>query len=639
MPKVYARVIISAIAATLSGLGVMACGSSSTTLTAPSAINRCSVTLNGGGSVPSQGGAGTIGVSAARECSWSAATEGTWLSIRSGAQGQGDGTVEFAAAANPDPAVRHGAVILNDKRFDVTQAAGECSFTLGQGAASFSLAGSVGQVDLRASSALCTWSAESDADWISVRTRQGTGSALVPFDVAPMAGSASRTGLIHVGGRQFVVSQSGDGCTYTISPTAHTAGAAGGSGSISIATSPGCSWTAASDVSWLTFSPASGAGPGSVAFSVAPSGGAARSVTATVAGQPFAVTQASTGAGTCSFAVQPLSHAVPPGGGTVSVAVTTTDGCAWSVSSALPWVSVAGRGAFTGSDIAAFTVAPATGTPRTGTVTVAGQLITIAQGVDCSFTVSPTSLTVPADGGGGSVTIAAGAGCGWTASSQADWITITAGASGSGGGAVAFQAAALSSGSRTGTMTIAGQTVTVTQSAAQACTPNIAPQSRSIEASGGTVSVNVTAAGGCSWTAASDVSWMTVAPASGSGNGSVEVQVQANDGAARTGTATIAGRTFTLSQAAATVETCAYQVQPTSVDRNWRSWEIPIGVTTTPGCAWSTQTSVDWLTVSSGATGTGTGTAVLQMAENAGPERRTTVMVAGQAVEVIQRGR
>jgi hypothetical protein len=57
------------------------------------------------------------------------------------------------------------------------------------------------------------------------------------------------------------------------------------------------------------------------------------------------------------------------------------------------------------------------------------------------------------------------AGCAWTAKSNVAWITITAGASGSGSGAVSYSVAAnTSTASRTGTITAAGKTFTVTQS-------------------------------------------------------------------------------------------------------------------------------------------------------------------------------
>jgi hypothetical protein len=63
------------------------------------------------------------------------------------------------------------------------------------------------------------------------------------------------------------------------------------------------------------------------------------------------------------------------------------------------------------------------------------------------------------------VNVTAGTGCAWTASSNAPWLTITSGATGTGNGPVGFSAAANAGGSRTGTLTIAGQTFTVTQAA------------------------------------------------------------------------------------------------------------------------------------------------------------------------------
>lgn len=68
-------------------------------------------------------------------------------------------------------------------------------------------------------------------------------------------------------------------------------------------------------------------------------------------------------------------------------------------------------------------------------------------------------------------------------------------------------------------------------------------------------SVSVTATAGCSWTAASNASWITITSgASGSGNGSVAYAIAANTSTgSRTGTLTIAGQTFTVNQAGASV--------------------------------------------------------------------------------------
>ncbi len=85
-------------------------------------------------------------------------------------------------------------------------------------------------------------------------------------------------------------------------------------------------------------------------------------------------------------------------------------------------------------------------------------------GGTCSYSISPSSASYAAAGGTGSVSVTAGAGCNWTAVSNATFITITSGSSGSGNGTVGYSVASnTGTSSRTGTMTIAGQTFTVTQ--------------------------------------------------------------------------------------------------------------------------------------------------------------------------------
>jgi uncharacterized protein (TIGR03437 family) len=90
----------------------------------------------------------------------------------------------------------------------------------------------------------------------------------------------------------------------------------------------------------------------------------------------------------------------------------------------------------------------------------------------CTYSISPASLTFGASGGSGVVSVTAGAGCSWTAASNVSWITITSGASGSGGGTAGYTVAAnTSTTSRTGTLTVAGQTHTVTQAGAAVAGP------------------------------------------------------------------------------------------------------------------------------------------------------------------------
>ena len=92
------------------------------------------------------------------------------------------------------------------------------------------------------------------------------------------------------------------------------------------------------------------------------------------------------------------------------------------------------------------------------------QVVKPESGGGCSYTIDPASKTFEYPGGTGTVAVSAPSGCAWTAQSNNDWITITAGARGTGPGQVTYTVASHSSSSqRRGTLTIAGQTLTVLQ--------------------------------------------------------------------------------------------------------------------------------------------------------------------------------
>ena len=185
-------------------------------------------------------------------------------------------------------------------------------------------------------------------------------------------------------------------------------------------------------------------------------------------------------------------------------------------------------------------------------VNLGGSLSKIVSSTPCTFAIAPASQSVAAGGGTGSVSVTAGAGCPWTAVANAGWLQVTSGSSGSGNGTVGYTADANTAQTpRSGTLTIAGKTFTVTQSAAAACTYDIAPRSANYPQAGGAASVAVTAGAGCAWTATRGVAWITInGGASGSGNGTVTYSVAVYTGKpkSRTGTMTIAGQTFTVKQ-------------------------------------------------------------------------------------------
>lgn len=604
-----------------------ACGSSAVTSTAPSPISRCAITLTAQNTtVPATGGSGAIGVTATRDCSWSASVDGSWITLKSGASGQGEGTVEFAATANPDPQSRSGAIVVNGTRAQVTQPAAECVMTLAESSADFPPAGGTGHADVRASSQLCTWTATSDSGWIEITSgANGRGNASVTFAVAATAG-APRTGSLTIAGQRFSVTQS-QGCTYALNRTTYSAGPSGGSGAVAVTTAAVCPWTAASNAPWLTVNPAGGSGPGLVTFTVAPTQGPERTGTAVIAGNLFTVTQAPG----CAYEVEPTSRTVPASGGTAAVAVRTAAGCAWSAQSNTPWITIQGVASGNGPGDVTLAITPTTGGARTGTVIIAGQQVSVSQTAGCTIAISPQSQAVPLSGGTGKVTVTAGEGCPWTATSSASWLTVSSGSSGSGNGEVQFAVAGTTGPARSATLTIAGQTFTVTQGGG--CTYTLSPQDYTAPSAGGSSSVNVTAGNGCGWTATSNAPWLTITSGSnGSGNGSVTFAAAANTGPARSGTLTIAGNAFTVNQP----ESCSSTINPTQQNVPASGATIDVTVNASAGCTWTATSNVPWVTVVAGATGSGSDTVRLSVEVNAGAPRTGTATIAGQTFRIAQ---
>ena len=260
---------------------------------------------------------------------------------------------------------------------------------------------------------------------------------------------------------------------------------------------------------------------------------------------------------TCTFDVSPLSQSVAQAAGILTINVTAQPGCDWRAASNATWLRVLWGGLAYGNGSAGFAIAANTGGfSRTGTVTVAGRTISVTQTGPCTYSASPTNPQIPATAGQHTISVTAGAGCDWTASvaATAPWITITSGQSGSGNGTVTYTVTANSAtSSRTGTMTVAGRTVTVKQAADfTSCTDALAYTSRTLSWCGGQRSVAVTTQGECPWTATKDASWITLGGTNRTGSGSLFYLLERNTGGSRQATITVAGTPVAIAQSGRT---------------------------------------------------------------------------------------
>jgi hypothetical protein len=254
-------------------------------------------------------------------------------------------------------------------------------------------------------------------------------------------------------------------CLYYINPTSAFYALAGGSGTVSLyARRPGptCNWTAVSNNAWITVTGGGGNGNGTVSYTVAANTGLTRTGSITIAGLTFTVTQ--TG---CTYTLTPTSRAHTSAAATNQlITVTASSGtCVWTaVSSDITWLTVTSYDG-TGSGPVRYSITANTGPARIGYIYIGDQTFTVTQASGCTYTLAPTSRAHSSNAATGqTVTVTTGTICPWTAVSNNAWITVTDGASGTGNGTVTYSITANTTGAiRTGTITIGGQTFTVTQ--------------------------------------------------------------------------------------------------------------------------------------------------------------------------------
>ncbi len=283
----------------------------------------------------------------------------------------------------------------------------------------------------------------------------------------------------------------------------------------------------------------------------------------------------------------------------------------------------------------------------------------------CSYSLSASSINVPSSINTGTVSVTTTAECPWIAAPDDNWITITGRTSGAGNGTVSYSVAANTGAQRTGTITIAGKTFTITQFAegVDCLSTTITP--------GQTVNGNLQT-GDCkdsyntfydaytfSGTAGQKI-YVTmnssqfdtylyliqgsiILTEDDDGGGGRNSRIPATSGfltLPTTGTYTILANAYsegeTGSYTLSLGSTCTYSISPTSDNAEFNGKTGTVTVTAPSDCAWTAVSNVGWLTVSSGATGAGSGTVNYSVAANNSSQRIGIIMIAGQSFTVTQ---
>jgi hypothetical protein len=171
---------------------------------------------------------------------------------------------------------------------------------------------------------------------------------------------------------------------------------------------------------------------------------------------------------------------------------------------------------------------------------------------------------------------------------------------------------------------------------AQQCSYTLTPTSFAVGSTASLRTLSIITGTQCSWTAVSAVSWITVTSgAAGSGLGSVTFAIEQNStGAARSATLTIAGQTVSVTQEAGS---CSYSVTPTSFTVDPVAGSRTVSIVAGTQCGWTSAPQAAWISVTSGASGSGIGAVTFAFEANPSSTPRTGVLtIGGQSVTITQ---
>jgi hypothetical protein len=170
-------------------------------------------------------------------------------------------------------------------------------------------------------------------------------------------------------------------CGYLLSPSGTYLPSRGGASSFNLSTLASCAWEATSNAPWIVIT-SSGTGSGSdiISFETRENlTASARQGQITIGGEIFSVVQESVGA-SCSYTVSPQFATFAVGGGSGTVSVTTGAECGWQATSNQSWIVITPPSVGVGGATVNYSVlANASGTSRTGVITIGGRKIPIKQ--------------------------------------------------------------------------------------------------------------------------------------------------------------------------------------------------------------------------------------------------------------------
>jgi hypothetical protein len=166
--------------------------------------------------------------------------------------------------------------------------------------------------------------------------------------------------------------------------------------------------------------------------------------------------------------IAPVGAAFEASGDEGRIKVSATPGIHWTAQTSDPWITLKTASGNGDGEVTYIVRDNFAGSPRGGTISVAGRSFAIKQAgevaTDCTYTITPAYTAVAAPGGSGSLTVSTQEHCSWQAESNVSWITITSGCCGIGNGQITYTIAAnTGAGGRKGVISVGSQSFAVKQ--------------------------------------------------------------------------------------------------------------------------------------------------------------------------------
>lgn len=257
---------------------------------------------------------------------------------------------------------------------------------------------------------------------------------------------------------------------------------------------------------------------------------------------------------------------------------------------------------------------------------------TVTQGV-IEPTLSTYSVNMPKGGGNANVSLTLAKGVNWTATTSASWLSIAGDTSGAGSAEFTIKVAANPTvKTRTGTVTIAGKTVKVTQEPL-ACEVICDNPVFGTAGDMGTIVVNPELGG--SWTATTDEDWIYIVDGeSGTGSGNVWFITEGYDDTtgSRTGVIKIGEEKVYITQRGFELS-----INPMVAEVGGNAGAGRIGVSADLNAVWTALAQEDWIEIVTGGEGIGDGTVVYRVKDNTTGQTRTGhIYISGQVYTITQ---